>query len=70
MPELSQTEREAQRTRNTNREILERIKADLNELIDVRGNKHMVGTLIDVQGYLDEVADLERLIDSFGGDDV
>lgn len=57
-------------------EILERIKSDLNELIDVRGNKHVIPTLVQVQGYLDELTALKSVmcsliaIDECNDDDV
>jgi hypothetical protein len=46
----------------TNRELLERIMSDLNELIDKRGNTQMIPILVAVKGFHDEVKDLEMMI--------
>lgn len=46
----------------TNRQILERIMGDLNELIDVRGNEHLTPILEDVRQMHSEVVGLEMMV--------
>lgn len=46
----------------TNRELLERIIGDLNELIDKRGNTQFIPVLVEIKKAHEEVLDQERLI--------
>lgn len=45
----------------SNRQILERIVGDLNELIDKRGNTHLIPSLVEMKRWHEEVCDLERM---------
>jgi hypothetical protein len=46
----------------TNRQLVERIIGDLNELIDVRGNKQLIPQLVVMRGVLDEITELEAMV--------
>lgn len=46
----------------TNRQLIERVIGDLNELIDKRGNAQLIATLIGARGFLSDIEGLERLI--------
>lgn len=53
----------------TNRELLERIVGDLNELIDKRGNTMLIPALVEIKALHDEVCDMERLLAAMGADE-
>ena len=63
-PLLDEAQRDRLPNSLTNRQLLERIMSDLNELIDKRGNVLLIPTLVEIKGLHDEVLLLERLIRS------